>query len=106
MGKEEGSRGNRPLFIDEWFAEKGASDEKVAGILGVERVTVWRWRTQQHRLNPQKLAELARAIGIRPAQFYTRPGQRSLDALLGDADDATRDLAVDIVSRLLRDRTR
>ena len=47
------------LFVAEWMEHRNLSDEKLANRLGVDRVTVTRWRNQQHRLNPEKIAAIA-----------------------------------------------
>lgn len=96
-------RARRPdyLYIKEWFDARGMSDEKVAEVLGVARETVWRRRTEQHRLNPKKIAELAAAIGIEPEQFYRPPGEESIDAMLKGKPADLRSTAADIVRRLV-----
>lgn len=75
----------------------GVSDERLAGRLGVERVTVTRYRRQQHRLNPEKIAAIAKALDIEPEELWRppAPGSRpSIDAMLkGAPDDAVQQLA-------------
>jgi transcriptional regulator with XRE-family HTH domain len=89
--------GRRPqhLYIQEWMEAKGVSDERLAGRLGVARETVTRYRSQQHRLNPDKQAAIAAALGIEPHDLWRPPlGRPSLDAMLkGASDDAIAKLA-------------
>jgi transcriptional regulator with XRE-family HTH domain len=85
-----GGRGH--LYIEEWMAERGLSDERLAGRLGVARETVTRWRGQQHRLNPDKIAALASALDMEPQELWQPPGRPSLDALVIDAADIVRRL--------------
>jgi transcriptional regulator with XRE-family HTH domain len=77
--------------------ERGLSDERLAGRLNVARETVTRWRSQQHRLNPDKIAALAIALDLTPEQLWRPPppaNRPSIDALLKDAsDDAVKKVA-------------
>lgn len=97
-----GQRRLRRLFIKEWMDAKEVSDEKAANRIGVARETVYRWRVEQHRLNPEKIALLASALDIQPEEFYRQPGRRSLDALVKDAPPEIQDMAVDILERLVK----
>lgn len=95
----------RHLYIDEWLEHRGLSDETMGGRLGVARETVWRWRTQQHRLNPEKIAALASALDIDPIQLWSPPTRTSVDAMLTDASDDLRQKAAEMVSILVRTGT-
>ena len=80
------------------------SDEKLAGRLEVARETVTRWRGQQHRLNPDKIAALASALDLEPQQLWQPPppeGRPSLDALVRNAPAELQEMAADIVRRLV-----
>jgi transcriptional regulator with XRE-family HTH domain len=93
------------LFIAEWMQARNVTDEKLANRLGVDRVTVTRWRNQQHRLNPGKIAALAIAMGLEPEELFRPPSARpSLDLLLRDAPAELQDTAADIVKRLVDHR--
>lgn len=92
------------LFITEWFDHFGLKDEHVAGKISPEfnRETVFRWRTDQKRLNPQKIETLAKALGISPEMLWRKPGSgESIDAMLADHDDEVKATASDIVRRIL-----
>jgi len=90
------------LYISEWMEHRGLSDDQIGNRLGVGRTSVWRWRTQQHRLNPEKIAALAEALDVEPQELWRPPARRSVDALLRDAPDELHETAVDIVERLLK----
>lgn len=96
------------LFIKEHMEAKGISDEAMAGRLDVARETIWRRYSQQHRLNPQKIAEFAHAMNIEPEDLYRppmppglSPSVPSIDAMLRDADEETQKLAFDLVQRVI-----
>jgi transcriptional regulator with XRE-family HTH domain len=95
------------LFVAEWMEHRELSDEKLANRLGVDRVTVTRWRNQQHRLNPDKIAAIAVALDVDCAQLFRPPpptAPPSIDALLRDAPTELQDTAADIVKRLVSHR--
>lgn len=88
------------LYIKEWSDDRGLSDEQIGTKLGVARETVFRWRTEQNRLNPEKIAALAGVLELEPWELYRQPGRRSLDALMKDASDEVANMAFDVVKRL------
>lgn len=96
-----GQRRKAHLYVKEWMDHRGLSDEAVANRLGVARETIWRWRTEQHRLNPEKLAALASALSMEPEELFRPPSQPSLDAIVKDAPEELRNTAADIVRRLV-----
>ena len=64
---------------------RGQTDQTVADLLDLPRTTVYRWRMQQHRLSPDKMALLAGVLGIEPEQLWRAPGRPSIDAMLKSA---------------------
>lgn len=96
-----GQRRRAHLYITEWMDFRGLSDDQLAGRLNTDRTTIWRWRTQQHRLNPDKIAAIAEALNCEPAELFRPPGMRSIDALVSGAPDDVRDTAFDVVQRLV-----
>ena len=89
------------LFIEEWMEERGLTDEILGETMGKSRTTVWRWRTEQNRLNPKKIFALAKAIGCEPEDFWRPPGRPSLDALVKDATDQTVENAAEVLTIFL-----
>jgi transcriptional regulator with XRE-family HTH domain len=78
------------LYIEEWMQKQGVNDESLGLRLGRSRTTVWRWRQEQHRLNPQKIAELAYGLDIQPDQLWRLPpsdARPSVDLILREAPD-------------------
>lgn len=95
-----GQRRRAHLYIDEWFEFRGLNDAKVGQRLGLDRTTVWKWRTNPNRLDPGKMEALAGALDIEPAELYRPPSRPSLDAIAADYPDDLQQKAAEIV-RLL-----
>lgn len=89
------------LYITEWMEHRTISDERLGNRLGVGRETVWRWRNEQHRLNPEKIAALASALDCEPQDLWRLPGSQSLDSIVQNAPEDLRATAADIVRRLV-----
>jgi transcriptional regulator with XRE-family HTH domain len=80
---------------------RGLSDEKIANRIGVARETVTRWRNQQHRLNPDKIAALAAALDCKPEALWQPPhpeGTKTADTQLEEVLQKIADLA-DIIKK-------
>jgi plasmid maintenance system antidote protein VapI len=90
------------LYIKEWMDHLCVSDQKLAERLETNRETVWRWHTEQNRLNPDKIGEIARALGIEPEQLCYPPDQVSLDAIVKGAETELRETAADVVRRMVK----
>lgn len=99
-----GQRRKAHLYVKEWMDHRNLSDEQVANRLGMARETIWRWRKEQHRLNPEKLAALAGALDMEPQEFYRPPSQPSLDAMVSGETVEIQQMAADIVRRLVARR--
>lgn len=79
----------------------GVSDEVMAGRIGVSRETVWKRYTEQRRLDPGKIQEFADALEMHPSELLYPPGTPSLDAIMEGADSDQRNMAADIVRRMM-----
>lgn len=102
MATRIGRRQRAHLYIEEWLADRGLSDEKVANRIGVARETVWKWRTQQHRLNPEKIAVLAQALDIEPEDLYRPPSRPSIDAVTKGLPDDIHGDVLEFARRLAK----
>ena len=89
------------LYIKEWMETKKVSDDELANRLDIGRATVWKWYSQQHRLNPEKIFNIASALGIRPEELWSDPSEPNLNAIIADAPEDLRATAADIVRRLV-----
>ena len=83
--QQKRAQAKRHLYIAEWMATRKLSDQALGDKMGVPRQTIYRWRTQEHRLDPQKLVEIASALEVTPTDLWRPPGHKSIDALLADA---------------------
>lgn len=90
------------LYIKEWMDELGHTDITLGKILGIDRATVFRWRTEQKRLTPPKIVRLADALKLKPIDLWRRPSIPSVDAILDGAPIEQYKMAVDIVQRLIQ----
>ncbi len=93
------------LYIDEWMRERDLTDEALGLRMGKSRVTVWRWRSEQHRLNPGKIAAIAEALDLAPSELWRPPGRPSLDALVQDEGDEVVRKAADVVRIIVKTGT-
>jgi transcriptional regulator with XRE-family HTH domain len=86
------------------MAERGLNDEALAEKIGVDRSTVTKYRTEQHRLDPEKIARIAKALDIEPEQLWRppRPARPSLDLLLKDDSDELVQRAIEMLDILRR----
>jgi transcriptional regulator with XRE-family HTH domain len=96
-------KGARPhLYIREWMEHLGVSADDMAGRLGVaSRSTVWKRYKEQHRLDEGKIQQFADALGISRAQLNFPPGVESLDAIAENATLEQRQMAADVLKRML-----
>ncbi len=78
------------------------NDESLGALLGKSRTTIWRWRTEQNRLNPEKIAAIAKAMKISPESFWRHPDRPSLDALVNGEPDETVRKAIELIKVLLK----
>jgi transcriptional regulator with XRE-family HTH domain len=91
----------RRLFLKEHREAKGVSAATMAAKLGIERESVYRLERELWRVNSDKQADWAHALGIEPEALWRPPGAISLDAMVAAAPDELREMAADIVRRLV-----
>lgn len=88
------------LYIEEWMEHRGLNDSRMGERIGVDRATVHRWRNEQHRLNPSKIAKLADALDIDSTDLYRLPARPSIDAIVEGAPEEVQSMVVDIARRM------
>ncbi len=89
------------IYLREHREAKKVAPSEMAKKLGIERESV-------HRLERKRMvkwaAAYARHLNLTVGELYSPPGIQSLDAIIALAPEM-RDLAVDIVTRLVADST-
>ncbi len=97
-------RGTRPrFFIKEHREAQGLTLDQLAGRVGVERNTIWRWENDHRQVTPDKAGAVADALSLEHWSDLTRlPGVRSVDAMLADQPADIRETIIDITERLIR----
>jgi DNA-binding XRE family transcriptional regulator len=94
----------RRLFMKEHREARGISAAAMGDKLGIERESVYRLEREQWRMDPDKQADYAHALGLEPEDLWKPPGTISIDAMLSSAPDDLRNMAADIVRRLVEGR--
>lgn len=94
-------RQKRKLFLKEHREAQGISATLMGEKLGIERESVYRLEREPWRVNSEKQAEYAHALGLEPEDLWRAPGTPSLDAMVQSAPDDVRRMAADIVRRLM-----
>lgn len=94
----------RRLFLKEHREASHVSATTMAERLGIERESVYRMERELWRVNSEKQAEYAHALGIEPEDLWRPPGNPSLDSLVKSAPDSVKAMAADIVKRLVEGR--
>lgn len=91
----------RRLFLKEHREARGVSAQTMADKLGIERESVYRLEREPWRVNSEKQAQFADALGLEPEELWRPPGTTSLDAIIKSAPADVRAMAADIVRRLV-----
>lgn len=90
------------LFLKEHRKAKGISPERMAELLGIDRVSVHRLERELQRMDPAKQKAYADAIGVRPEDLWRPPDTPSLDSLVAGQPRDVQQMALDIISRLVK----
>lgn len=98
-------RAKRRLFLKEHREAKSISAEAMAGRLGIERESVYRIEREQWRMDPEKQAAYADALGIEPERLWRHPEAISLDEIVKKAPEDVQAMAADIIRRLVSGRS-
>ena len=97
---------HRRLYLREHRKAKDLSAEYMAGRMGMERESLLRLeREALTRCTPEKQVQYAEALRIEPEALWRPPGATSLDAIVAGSPDDIRDMAADIVTRLVKTGT-
>jgi transcriptional regulator with XRE-family HTH domain len=91
----------RRLFLKEHREAKGISAEAMGGRLGIERESVYRLEREPWRVKSETQLAYAEALDIEPEDLWRSPETPSVDALLTQASPEMKEMAADIVRRLV-----
>lgn len=90
------------LYIEEHMAERGLNDAGLGNRMGVSATTVWRWRKEQHRLDPAKMKHIADALDLDVRDLFSPPSRPSIDADVADLPQEDFETVRDLAQRLAR----
>jgi transcriptional regulator with XRE-family HTH domain len=90
------------LYLEAWMVHLNVTDEELGDRLGRPRQTVYRWRTEETRLDPSKIAEITKALGILPADLWRKPPRRSIDAIVDAASDDDHAAVLEFVTKMIK----
>ena len=103
--KPQKSKSKQPatkrLFVKEWMDFRDLSDQELGDKLDLPRQTIYRWRTQERRLDAEKMALIAEALGLEPVDLWRSPKRRSVDAMLTHATPEQVQDTLDFVGRFI-----
>lgn len=92
----------RHVYLREWRKHKDVKAERLAERLEIERESYYRLEREPRKLSLGEVVELADALGIEPQQLFGPPeAPESLDLIIQEAPQEQRDMALDIVKRLV-----
>lgn len=90
-------------YIKEWIEHLGLTDDQVASRMGLSsRSSVWKLYTEQHRLTPGKVAQIADALDRDPKELLFPPDVPSLDAMAEGVSKELRAAMVTDIARRMR----
>lgn len=84
------------LYVPEFMEDRGMKDAQLAKLVGVERVTVTRWRNRKQHPERHMIPRIAAAFDIEPEELWRppKPGRPSVDRMLkGAPDDVVQEVA-------------
>lgn len=88
----------RPL-VGEHMAAKGIDDADLAHKVGVDRVTVTRWRNVKRIPKYEEIPPLTKAFGYSdPTRLFRLPDAPSLDDMAEDSGEGVKDAILKIIA--------
>ena len=102
MATRIGKGRRQHLYIREWMEFRSLSDETLANRMNVARQTVYRWRKEQWRLDPDKITAIAEALDTDPRSLWGPPTRPSIDAITKGLPDEIHGDVVEFAQRLRR----
>lgn len=90
----------RRLYLREHREAHGVSGAEMARRLEINRESLYRLEREPRRVNSEKQAEYAIALGIEPEALWRPPGPPSLDNLTRGIPPELRAMVFDVVRRM------
>ena len=88
-------------YLREWRVYLGLGQEELARRAGTSKSVISRYETGDRAIRLEMQFTLMRALGIRPAQFFSPPTEPSLDAMVSTVSPDQRRRVVNIVKAAL-----
>lgn len=98
------TRHKKRLYLKEHREARGLSAAAMGKKLGIERESVYRLEREQWRVNTDKQAEMATALGLEPEDLWKPPGTISLDAIVKSKPDDFKEMAADVLRRMVKEK--
>lgn len=87
----------RVVYLAEHMADARVKDRELAAAIGVERVTVTRWRNRERKVDLNYVDAIAKALNRPTISLYSLPKKVSIDAMIAHEDQAIQRGAVEVV---------
>lgn len=97
-----GPRRPRRIYLAEWRARRGITQQQLAERLDTTSMTVSRWERGTALLNTGTQVAVAEALDIEPEDLWRHPDTPSADELLRDQPKEVRDQAVNLIRAIRR----
>lgn len=90
------------LFLAEWRAKRGLTQQQLADRLETSDVTVSRWETGERRPDDRAKSAISWVLGCEVVDLYRHPDQPSADALLRDQPPEIQEQALRVITAMRR----
>jgi transcriptional regulator with XRE-family HTH domain len=91
-------------YIAEWREHKGLTQERLGGLLGVDKGTISRWERSKRIPSLNVLAAICEALDIHISAIYRPPSDQTVDEILHNAPHDVRQQVVDLAEFLVSRR--
>lgn len=88
-------------YLKEWRELRGLTQQQLADRLETGKDQVSRWESGKRGMGDKVIAALSEALSLEPGDLFRDPAVPSADELLRKATPEERQLAIDLVQRVL-----
>lgn len=82
-------------MISAFREQSGCSNEQIAQLLGVSRVTIWKWESGQTKPRTKARSRLEKLLNGTVEDYPERPGRTFRDVIENAKDGIARDLGIE-----------